>query len=174
MRQQEKIRRIALCAILCAFTLMVLYAAAVLPSFRLGLTAAAGLFPAAAVISAGGAAGWLTYAAAGGLAALLLPDKFCAILFLLCFGLYPQLKHLIEQLDRLVLEWVLKAAACEAILSLFWFVFRVLLFQTIPAAAQAVWVYYLAGTAAFVIYDIGMSKLLAFYQARIDRNLEKR
>jgi len=173
MRQQTKTRQVALCALLCAFTLIVLYAAAMLPNFQFGLTAAAGLFPAAAVISAGGAAGVLTYAAAGVLAVLLLPDKFCGILFLLCFGLYPILKHWVERLDRLALEWILKITICEGILSLFWFAFREIMLLNIPVMKETAWLYYLAGTAAFVIYDVGMSKLLAFYQVRVDRILQK-
>ena len=32
---------------------------------------------------------------------------------------------------------------------------------------------YAAGNAAFVVYDIGFSKLIAFYVARVDRVLRK-
>ena len=38
------------------------------------------------------------------------------------------------------------------------------------AGAGAVW---LAGNVAFVIYDIGFSKLIAFYISRVDRVLRK-
>lgn len=173
MNSMTRAKRVALGAVLTALALLFLCGAFLLPTARIGLIAAAGLFPAAALISGGAATGFLTYAATGILALLMLPDKGCAVIFLLCFGAYPLLKHYIEQMRKLPAEWLLKLVVCEGMLSLFWFVLRGMFLQTLTFGDVAVWMYYLAGTAVFVVYDLGVSKLVSFYMARVDAQLRK-
>ncbi len=160
--------RVTLNALFTALAFISLFFSAILPTGQLGLVAAAGLFPAASVISGGGLpAGFLCYGAVGILGIFLLPSKGSALLYLMFFGLYPLLKHLIERLDRLPLEWVCKLLTCNVALTLFWFFMRALVLAQVPDALAAPWVFYLAGTAAFVAYDLGLSGILAFYTKRI-------
>lgn len=108
--------RVALTAMLTALSLVFLYGASAAPSGRLGLIAAAGLFPAAAVVSGGRPAGFLCYAATGILALVLIPDKGGVLLYLVFFGIYPLIKHLIEKLKKLPLEWLCKMVLCNVVL----------------------------------------------------------
>lgn len=164
--------RAALVGVLSALSLTVLYTSALVPSGRLGVVAAAGVFPAGAVVSAGLKAGFLCYGAAGLLGLLLLPNKSNAVLYLLFFGLWPMVKSLIERLGRLPLEYVCKLAFFNLVLALLWFGLKGLLLPFLPPALPASWVVYV-GNAAFVIYDLGLSKLIAFYSARIDKVLRR-
>ena len=59
------------------------------------------------------------------------------------------------------------------LLSLFWFGLHSLFLPFLPETLQAPWMVYAAGNAAFVIYDVGFSKLISFYVARVDRVLRK-
>lgn len=178
MGPREKSRgaaeRAALAGVLGALSLLVLYASALVPTGRLGLVAAAGVFPAGAVVSSGLSAGFFCYGAAGLLGLLLLPDKANAVLYLVFFGLWPMVKSLIERLGKLALEWVCKLLFFYGVLSLLWFGLRGLLAPFLPPVleAQAGLVYGL-GTVAFVIYDLGFSKLIGFYRARIDKILRR-
>jgi hypothetical protein len=147
--------RIALTAMLAAFSLTFLYGASLTPSGQLGLVAAAGVFPAAALVSGGYAAGFLCYAASALLALVLVPDKGGAVLYLLFFGIYPLVKHLIEKLRIRVLEWMCKLILCNAALGLFLRFLRALLLAELPAFFGISWVFFLAGNAAFVLYDTG-------------------
>ena len=72
--------KLALAAMLTALSLVVLWAAAMAPWGRIGLVAVAGLMPAAAVISAGPAAGGLCWAGTAVLALVLWPSKGCGVL----------------------------------------------------------------------------------------------
>lgn len=164
---------ISLDAVLTALGLIGLYGASITPSGRLGLTAAAGLFPAAAVVSGGISAGILCYAATGLLALLLVPEKSCAILYLSFFGFYPLCKHWIEKLKKLPLEWLCKLALFNAALAVYWLLFRALLLSQLPAAFESLWVFCLVGNLAFVLYDLGFSKLISFYLTRIHRAIFK-
>ena len=157
--------RVALVGVLAALSLIALYLSAVSPTARMGIVAIAGLFPAGAVVSAGLKAGFFCYGAAGLLGLLLVPDKANALLYLLFFGLWPMLKSL--------LEWLCKLAVFNAVLTLFWFGLHSLFLPFLPETLQAPWMVYAAGNAAFVIYDVGFSKLISFYVARVDRVLRK-
>ena len=165
--------RAALVGILAAMSLVFLYLSAVSPTAQLGLVAVAGLFPAGAVASAGLGAGFFAYGAAGLLGLLLVPDKANALLYLLFFGLWPMLKSLLERLPGRILEWAGKMAVFNGILTLCYFGLRELFLPFLPEALTAVWMVYAAGNLAFVIYDVGFSKLIAFYMARVDKVLRK-
>ena len=82
-------RRTAVAGVLAAGSLAVLWLACMVPSGRIGLTGAAGLFPVAAVLAAGRAAGYLCWAASALLGLFLLPDKGVALLYLIFLGRGP-------------------------------------------------------------------------------------
>ena len=173
--QADKTRRGAVAALLAALSLVLLYLAALAPSGRLGVVALAGLVPAAAVVSAGWAAGVLCYAAAGLLGLLLLPDKGLALLYLIFFGLYPLLKSPLERLNSRVLEWAGKLACFNLALALFWFVLGAVFLPLLPGMLRgSAWLAFLAGNVIFAAYDYGFSRLISFYMARIDPALRRR
>ncbi len=172
-RRSDPAGRAALAGVLATVSLVLLYGSALAPAGRLGIVAAAGLLPAAAVISGGLAAGFFCYGCTGLLGLILLPDKANALLYLLFFGLWPMVKSLIERLGRLVLEWGCKLLFFNGVLTLFWFGLRAVLLPFLPRALDQVWMVYLAGNLAFVLYDLGCSKLIAFYIQRVDKVLRK-
>lgn len=166
--------RIALGAVLSALGLSALYLASVSPTGQLGITAAAGIFPAAALISGGGVTGWLCFAATGILSIILIPDKGCVLLFLCFFGSYPLLKHYIEKLKNLPMEWFLKLVLCNSILAVFWLLLRAVLLKQLPAVFDSLWLFWIAGNLSFVLYDLGFSRLMSFYLMRIHRAISRK
>lgn len=164
----ERGGKTALGGILAAGALVMLWLASVAPSGRLGLTAVGGLFPMAATLAAGRAAGYLCWGAAGLLALVILPDKGVALLFLVFFGLYPVVKEAIESLRRLPVEWILKLAYFNAVLTLSWFLFRQLFLPNPPQwLGDNTLLLYGAGNVVFVIYDLGLSRLVGLLSARM-------
>ncbi|MBM6869578.1 hypothetical protein H7U37_08610 [Pseudoflavonifractor phocaeensis] len=172
MGRGAQTRRLAAGAVLTALSLAVLFGSCYLPTGRMGLVAAAGLLPAAAVISAGGIkAGLLCYGASGLLALLLLPDKGNALLYLLFFGLYPMVKSAAERLAHQWQRWLGKLAFFYGMLSVLWFLAGEVLTPFLPAALDSTPLVYGVGTAVFVVYDYGFTKLIGFYMARVHRYL---
>ncbi len=159
--------------VFAAGSLALLFLASAAPSGRLGLTAAAGLFPMGAVLAAGTAAGALCWAAAGLLGLILVPDKGVALLFLLFLGIYPVAKAAIESLRRLPLEWGLKLLFFNAALLFFWFAARTLFLPDPPAWLRTP-LLLLGGNAVFVCYDIGLSRLIALLSRRLFRRPSRR
>lgn len=160
--------KVALGGVLSAGALVMLWLACVAPSGRFGLAAVGGLFPMAATLAAGRTAGYLCWGAAGLLGLVILPDKGIALLFLAFFGLYPVVKGAVESLRRLPLEWVLKLLYFNAVLTLGWFVFRELFLPNPPQwLGDNTLLLYGASNVVFVIYDVGLSRLIAMLRARL-------
>lgn len=159
---------VALGGVMAAGSVALLWLACVAPTGRTGLTACAGLFPAAATLYAGRPAGYLCWAAASLLGLLLLPDKAVALLFAAFLGVYPVVKGRLETLERRTVEWGLKLSWFELTLTLFWFVFEEL-FGVPDWLGSSTLLLYGLGSVVFVIYDIGLSRLISLLRTRLSR-----
>jgi hypothetical protein len=152
--------------------LVFLYLASILPTVRLGFTAAASLFAVAAVIEAGIVSAFFVFIGSSIIGALLLPDKTAVIIYVLFFGYYPVIKSLAEKSRSMLLNWALKLAVFEAAFTLTWFLFRSLIFN-VKVLWMPVIVVYLIGTSAFLVFDIGLTRLIGFYIIRISKNTRR-
>ncbi len=171
MKKQTVASKIAYPAVLGALSLIFVYIGAVVPSGNWGLVAVAGLFPAAVVISVSLKAGFLCWAGVSVLSFLLLPGKFCALLYTVLLGLYPMIKALIERLHMIALEYILKLIFFNAAFTLIFLVTNAAMLASLPAALGVTWVLYLAANVVFLIYDFGFTKLIVFYITRISRGV---
>ena len=149
-----------------ALAVVFLYLAAILPTGRYGLVAAASLFGVAAVIETGLSGGVFVYLGASLLGFLLVPDKLDLMLFVLFFGYYPVLKSLAERMENRVLSWGVKLAVMNAALTVIRVFFASLIFDYAAMAGSTALVY-LFVNIVFVIFDIGVSKVIAYYMYRI-------
>ena len=173
MRRKSAAAKVAYPAVLGALALILVYLSAVMPTGNWGLVALAGLLPAAAVVSVGLKAGFLCWAAVTILAFLLVPDKFCVLLFGTLFGLYPMVKSLIERLRRRLVEYLLKLAFFNAAFTLIaWTMSAALTASLPPMLSSSVWVLYLAANLVFLLYDFGFSRLVAVYIARVQKVIQ--
>ncbi len=166
-------RDAALCAVLAALGTVLLYLSGTLPTARLALVAAAGLLPAAAVLTAGLPAGFAVYAVTAALSLLLVPSKGSALVYAAIFGHYPMIKSLAERLPAKPLEWAVKLAVFNALLTVLVLAAGTMLFDFL-AVDWAVWTVYLAGNAAFVIYDLGFSGLITLFISKFGKYIKRR
>ena len=170
MRSRGAAGKVAYPAILSALALILVYLGSMAPTGNWGIVAAAGLLPAAAVISVNLAAGFLCWAAVSILAFLLVPDKFCVLLFGALFGLYPMVKSLVERPRKKPLEFVLKLAFFNAAFTVIYLTMAAAVAESLPQVlGSSVWVLYAVANVVFLLYDYGFSKLIALYIARIQR-----
>ena len=170
MRRRGAAGKVAYPAILSALALILVYLGSIAPTGSWGIVAAAGLLPSAAVISVSLSAGFLCWASAAILAFLLAPDKLCALLFGVLFGLYPMVKYLVERLRKKPLEYVLKLAFFNAAFTVVYLTMAAAVAASLPRAlGGSVWILYAAANAVFLLYDYGFSKLIALYISRVQR-----
>lgn len=172
-------RQVAYTAMVGALSVLILYLSTILPTGRIALVAAAGILPAILVIKYGVLSGFILYGLVSVLSLLLLPNKMNAVLYILLFGHYPMFKSLIERINKLWVEGVLKLLLFNVLLTVLLLINLAVLGPgilegiTIAGTAMpigvAVVLLYIVGNIVFVIYDIGFTGLISGFIRRLAR-----
>ncbi len=160
-------RRMALCGVTAAVSLLLMFLTTVFPVMSYGLPALCGVLTTLIVIECGDRMALTMYGAVSILSLLLLPSKESAVVYLLLFGWYPVAKRRIESLRKPVIEWLLKlismavpigigSAAAIAVLGVAGFFGPDITGWLIP-------LFYLAVGVVFVFYDIALTRLISVY-----------
>lgn len=170
MRRKNTAVKVAYPAVLGALAVILVYLASLAPTGRWGIVALAGLLPAAAVVSVGLKAGFLCWAGASLLVLLLVPDKFCALLFTVLFGLYPMVKSMAEKPRKRFVEYLVKLGFFNMVFTGLYLGMMGALLASLPGPlGGSLWALYPAANIVFVLYDYGFSKLIAVYIGRVQR-----
>ena len=166
-------RKIALTAMFSALGTVFLFLTGVWPFGTAALLCAAAAFVAFSVLECGIGCGILSYAVIAALGFLLVPDKTITLWeFVLLLGYYPIVKCLIERLNRLWLEWVIKIVFFSVMTALLLLLFQFVLF--IPVITKLpVWLYGVGGIILLAVYDYALSLLLSYYQNHLKGKLRK-
>lgn len=170
MRDRTKL--IATCALLTGMSLVIMFLTSLIPVMQYALVAIAGLLPTVIVIQYRLKDGFFVYAATAILGAILLPDKEAALLYLLLFGHYPMVKSLIERLKPYWLQWVVKLALFNGLTFSALFLAEKLFTQGLELPDAPIYVFYLVANAAFVVYDLGFTKLITYFYPRLRKGFK--
>lgn len=162
-------------ALFTAFSVILMYIGTVSPRGSAGFMAAASLFTAAAVIQCGRISGVCVFAASSVIGLLLLPDKTPAMLYVLFLGYYPVIKSMCERLRRPAISWIIKLAVFNAALTAMLIFFRALLMLDFMEKLSGSVLYvsiYLIFNVIFILFDVGLSRLIGLYISRIYNKLK--
>lgn len=169
---RKNIRTLALCAVLSALGVVILLLGSFIEVLDLSAAILASLLITVAVIEAGRFWPWLTYAVITAISLLLLPNRLPAVAFLL-MGYYPVLKEKLERIKNRVLQWIIKIALFNALLTMLLIILRLFfpavdisLFPGLGRVMTYV-VAYLLGNVMFVLYDIVLTRMISFYLFRL-------
>lgn len=169
-RQRGTTSRMALGGILTAVSVSLLYFAAISPTGRLGLTAVAGLCPVIAVLYSGRSTGYLVWGATSVLGMMLVSDKAVALSYATLFGLYPVLKSNFEGTKSRVISWVCKLLyGTVGVVFLQKVLIRLLMQQSPHWMDRQLVPLSVMGVGVFILYDIGLSRLIGFISKRLGR-----
>lgn len=169
MKPGKSARNITYPALLGAVSMILLYGSAISPTGSLGLVALAGVPCAGVVIAGGTSAGLLCWATVSLLSLLLVPDKFCVLLYAAMFGLYPVVKSKVEALHRKPLELICKLAFFNLSYTVVFFVTKAVALEGLPLERLHLGLVYLIGNVVFLLYDFGFSGLIAAYLSRMGK-----
>lgn len=164
----KKTRVITTSALLISLSMVFLYLSSVFPTMQLCFVAAASLFVVAQVIETSLMGGVYVFVGSCILGFLIVPDKTSMILYALFFGYYPIVKSLAEKLDNTVLRWTVKLIVMNVALAVILGFFGELIFD-LSQFEYGVWVFAALFDVTFILFDIGVSRLVGFYLARIHR-----
>ena len=166
--RSEKTKRLAICAMLSALGVVLLYIGSLVEVLDISMAAIASLFVIFAVIEYGAAA-WAIYAVTGILSAILLPNKLPAAMYLLFLGFYPIIKEKIEKINKKALQWGIKIAVFNLCLIVLIFLTNVVLALEFSKIFVFEAVFMLLANFTFVIYDIALTRLISLYLFRLRR-----
>ena len=155
---------------LSALGVVFLYLGAIIEVLDLSLAAFSSLLVVFAVIELGGYWPWLVYLVTGLLAALLLPQKFGAAVYLLFTGYYPMVKRFAEAKLPRLLALALKLATFNLSLLAAWGLTRLLLIEI--TLGVSLWVAVIFLEVTFLLYDFVLTRLISLYVFRLRKRLK--
>lgn len=165
---REKVGRLTLLAVFAAFSLAFMFLASTLPTGQPGFLAASSLFGIAAVCECGIGGGVLFYAVTAILGFLIIPDKSSVLIYVLFFGYYPIVKALAERQKSRLAEYAIKLLIFNAALSIMIFALSVTVFDISRLKNSRILLFAVCNIV-FLLFDIGVSRLVGLYIARIHR-----
>ena len=160
-------RGAALGGVIVALSVVLLMMASIFPLADLLLPALAGILLVAVVLELDVRWAWCVFAAVCLLGFLLSPDRTSVIYYLFFFGHYPLLKNYIERLHSKILQWVLKLPLFN-VCAIAAYLLIIKLFGVSENVGRYGYPVLLAlMNAAFILYDIALSRLIVTYFYRI-------
>ena len=159
-------------ALLISLSMVFLYLSTFFPTMQLCFVAAASLFVVAQVIESGLAGGTFVFVGSCILGFIIVPDKTSVILYALFFGYYPIVKSFAERYDNVIVRWVIKLIVMNAALAVILIFFGELIFA-MSEFEYGLWVFVALFELAFILFDIGVTRLIGFYMVRIHKKNRK-
>lgn len=122
------------------------------------------------ILEMGNSYPYLVWLVTSVLAFLLVPEKLVCFEYFLFAGVYPMLKFRVARLAAPV-GWIVKLLSFNAALTACWAISTMVLGLDAEAGIAMTWALYPAGNAMFVLYDLALSSVSAFYILRLRRAL---
>ena len=169
MRKRGAAARMALCGVLAALAVALMFLGGTVPFASIACPVLASLVLIPVYCECGWKWGLLWYAAVAALAALLAPEKEAAVLFVY----YPMLRKLIGRLRVRAAAWVVKLvyvnAAVFAAYGLMLYVFHLTaVMEDFAGMGKAMLAVLLVlANVTFVIYDVLIARLEIYYHVRL-------
>lgn len=177
MKRRADTKRLALCGVLAALAIALMFLGGVLPFASIACPVLASLVLVPVYAESGKTWSVLWYLAVAVLSALLTPEKESAILFVF-FGYYPMLRKRIGHLRRHAWQWLLKLVYVNLTVlvayALMIFVFQMeqIVAEFAEAQAYLLALMLLLANVSFVIYDRLIDRLEVFYHVRLRPKLK--
>ena len=155
-------KRVVICGMLVALSVIILYLGCAIEVLDLTLSAIVSLLIVLIVIEMKHSYAWLAYIATSILSLILLPQKTPAIFYTCFMGFYPIIKSHVERFGSALVRWTIKLIAGNAALIAMFVLISYFVPDEFDGGLLLVGTYIL-GLAAFVMYDVALTKLITFY-----------
>ena len=179
VQRSARTKRVAVSGMMVALGVIILYVGSLIEVLDISMAAIASLICIIALVEYGKLYVWMVFAATALAAMLLLPEKFTPSLYALLIGYYPMIKELIERVGKksakrglfAVLRWAIKLVFFNAALLAVALVAIYILI--LPESAEWMQItMILLANAAFILYDIALTKMISAYFFRIRRRFK--
>lgn len=174
---RSKTSRIALCGVIAALSVVVLFLTGIIPVATIALPAVAGCFLIAVVAETNVRYGMAVYAVVSLLSIFIVPDREATLMYIVFFGYYPALYGLLSRIRNRALCWAAKlfvfnaamiAEGAAAVLLL-----SIPLEEMMPYGWISIPVMLVLFNLVFVLYDRSMNGLIVMYIRRVHPAISK-
>lgn len=146
------------------------------PYLTYAVPAVAGMFMMIPLIEIGPAYSFGCYAVSSVLA-LIMGEPESSVLYVCLFGFYPIIKALIERINNTFVQWAVKFAVFNICVLAFYFIasfiFSVSFDDLGNFGRYGAYAFLLFCNAAFVLYDIALSRVAGLYYRRFHPRISK-
>lgn len=112
-----------------------------------------------------------------GVLSLLIAEPESASMFVFFFGYYPIVKSLIERINKIVAEWLIKIGifniAVVAAYLFITFIMGIPFDEFGEFGKYGLFILLALGNVVFVVYDIAISRMSMLYMARLHKHIAK-
>ncbi|MBE6063606.1 MAG: hypothetical protein E7207_08690 [Clostridium butyricum] len=161
-----KAKHIAESGILTALTLIVLYAASIIPVSKLTVLTIASCIVPIGLIRTSVKNSILIYAASSILSLFLIPIN-TALSYILFFGIYGLIKYYIEKIKNLPLEILLKLICFNILFSIIYFIAKNII--VLQSSFPILLIIFIA-QFLFLLYDYTLSVVINYFYEEIHKN----
>ena len=168
--RKDSVGKIAYASMFVAISVVVCVIAGMFQTMSLAITALAGLIAAISLLLCGFKYSLLVYIATSILSILLVPNKECAVYYVLLFGHYPMTKLLIERIGKRFVSWLVKILVANALC-----VAEMLIAAYVLGVYEAVGISLFLVTmllfnVVFVLYDICITRVMVALVVKLSQN----
>lgn len=172
MKNTAKITFSAVCAALSSVFMLTGY----FPYLTYAIPAVAGLFIMIVCIEVGIKYSVGAYVTSAALV-LITAEPETKILYVCLFGFYPIVKALVERINKMPIEWLIKLIVFNACILIYYKLSVSILgisFEDLGAIGEyGIYIFWAAANIVFVLYDIAVSRMSMFYIARLHPKISK-
>ena len=168
--KKRKTTALVFASLMAAMSVIVMAIGILIPTGKLGFMALGSLFITAAVVECGYKYALGAYAVSAILALIILPDKSLCMYYVLFFGYYPIVKSICEKMKNRKTGFIIKLCVFNAALTVMVLLLLEVLtvsFLTKLHGAALYIAIYIVFNIAFILYDIGLSRLIGLYMTKI-------
>lgn len=171
--RRKRTRLLALCAVLSALGVILLYLGSIFEVIDLSMAVLASFLAIILTIEVGGGYPWLVYGVTALLSLLLLPNKFSAVTYTAFLGFYPIIKEKLEKIPMRALRLLVKLLVFNGCMMLMWGLAMWLIGGELQNIGIATILLLLNGI--FVFYDYALTVMITSYlrvwrkRLRLDR-----
>lgn len=165
-RSRRRTVRLVLCAFMAALSFVLIFFGVTLGVMDLSALMIASFGVVFCILEMGGAYPYLVWLVTSVLALILLPDKLVFFEYFLFAGIYPIVKFRVA-MCRPVISWAVKLAVFNAALVLCAVISLYVLGLPADVGPTLGGLLFLAGNVLFVLYDMALSSVTAFYILRL-------
>lgn len=159
--------KIALCGLMAALSVVILFLTGVIPTATIALPGLAGCCLIPVVAELGLSWGYGTYAVCAVLALLIAPDREAALVYVLLLGYYPVLYGQLAKIKQKPLRVAVKLLLLNAAAGLEIFLSVWVLHIPLEGGWIFLLVYWVLLNVVFLVYDLALRRAIDFYFARV-------